>query len=84
MKQSLSTTKVRIDTHGRDGDTAVTYVDVVTPKRTDDLADWFNECVYPHTDVGDGLAGDGNGVTATATVVASDRVALRGESTEWG
>lgn len=84
MKEQTSSTKVRIDTHGHNGDVDVAFIDVVTPKETDDLADWFDVYVYPHTDMGDGLAAAGNGATAIATVVSSDRPSLRGESTEWG
>ncbi|TEA09151.1 hypothetical protein [Mycobacteroides salmoniphilum] len=84
MKKQALSTKVRIDTHSPTGDIDVTHIDVETPTATDDLADWFYVCVYPHTDVGDGLAADGNGVSATATVVSSDCPSLRGESAEWG
>ncbi|SIJ02764.1 Uncharacterised protein [Mycobacteroides abscessus subsp. abscessus] len=77
-------TKVRVDVHGPNGDIDVVLVDVETPNKPEGLADWFDEHVYPHTDVGEGLAADGNGVGATATIVASSRTALVGQSTEWG
>lgn len=82
-QQKLST-KVRVDVHGSTGDIEVVLVDIETPNKTEGLADWFDEHVYPHTDVGEGLAADGNGVGATATIVASSRASLIGQSAEWG
>lgn len=84
MKLQPSSTRVRIDIHGPDGGIDVDFVDIKTPTNTDDLADWFDEHVYPHTDAGAGPAADGNGVTATATIVSSSCASLRDESIEWG
>lgn len=83
--QTSLATKVRIDVHGPDGNIDVEFVDLPTPREAEDLSDWFNEHVYPHTDQGAGPAADsGNSVTATAVIISSDRLSLQDESIEWG
>lgn len=78
-------TTVRVETCSVEGDVDVRYVDVATPAAGMDLADWFDQVVLPLTDSGEGPAATAaNGVTASATVVCSDRQDIVHEASEWG
>lgn len=73
---------VRIENSYTDGHESKSIVTVREPNEGEDLDDWFQDAVFPHTGDGHGID-SGLGSCYTARVLASDDPALVGETNEW-
>jgi hypothetical protein len=74
---------IKVENTYEDGHESVVEVDVDAPEDADDLEDWWQDTVFPHTGDGHGI-GTKLGSWHEVTIIRADDDKLVGLNMEWG